>query len=216
MNQGHNLYTFELNEVFTFFFIMLGPIKLFAPFAKLSAANSAPERRSLALRGTLLATLTVLVASFLGRAMLQKWQVSPGALAIAGGILFLLVALPLVLQSYSGNGKQQDAAAASPAPASRAQVQRLVPMIVSPYGIAAVILLLTLMPDQVVSIVAILAGIMVLDLLAMLFAKEILAVIAFPLQIVGTVMGVLQVALSVEMIIYGVKLVAMQRFGMHL
>lgn len=96
----------------------------------------------------------------------------------------------------------------------RALVRQLIPRIVTPYGIAAVILLLTLMPERTVTIVAILIGIMILDLVAMLFARKILAVVAFPLQIVGTVMGVLQVALSVQMVLYGIRLVAAQSFGM--
>jgi small neutral amino acid transporter SnatA (MarC family) len=41
-----------------------------------------------------------------------------------------------------------------------------------------------------------------------------LAVVAFPLQIVGTVMGVLQAALSIQMIIYGIRLGAIQSFGL--
>ena len=212
MTHTGGLLSFDLREVFTFLFIMLGPIKLLAPFAKLTAASSESESRSLALRGTLIATLTVLAASFIGQAILAKWNVSPGALAIAGGILFFLVALSLVLDPYSEHPAAQGPPA--PVPSMRALVRQLVPKIVTPYGIAAVILLLTLMPERIVSIVGILIGIMVLDLLAMLFARKILAVVAFPLQILGTVMGVLQVALSIQMVIYGIRLVAAQSFGM--
>lgn len=88
MSHTGGLYNFDAREIFTFLFIMLGPVKLLAPFAKLTATSDKGERRSLALRGTLIATLTVLAASFIGQAMLVKWSVSPGALAIAGGILF--------------------------------------------------------------------------------------------------------------------------------
>ncbi len=212
MSHTGGLYNFDAREIFTFLFIMLGPVKLLAPFAKLTATSDKGERRSLALRGTLIATLTVLAASFIGQAMLVKWSVSPGALAIAGGILFFLVALSLVLDPYTEHAPAQGAPGAPDS--MRALVRQLVPRIVTPYGIAAVILLLTLMPERTVTIVAILIGIMILDLVAMLFARKILAVVAFPLQIVGTVMGVLQVALSVQMVLYGIRLVAAQSFGM--
>jgi multiple antibiotic resistance protein len=209
MSHTGGLFSFDIREIFTFLFIMLGPIKLLAPFAKLTAASSESESRSLALRAALIATLTILAASFIGQAMLAKWNVSPGALAIAGGILFFLVALSLVLDPYTEPPPQ----AFAQAPSMRALIRQVVPKIVTPYGIAAVILLLTLMPDKKVAIVEILVGIMALDLIAMLFARKILAVVAFPLQIFGTVMGVLQVALSVQMVIYGIRLVAAQSFG---
>jgi multiple antibiotic resistance protein len=212
MNHTGGLFSFDIREVFTFLFIMLGPIKLLAPFAKLTAMSDESERRSLALRGTLLATLTVLAASFIGQVILAKWNVSPGALAIAGGILFFLVALSLVLDPYTEHPATQTSSAARPS--MRALVRELVPKIVTPYGIAAVILLLTLMPQQMVTIVGILIGITVLDFVTMLFARRILAVVAFPLQIVGTVMGVLQVALSVQMVVYGIRLIAVQSFGL--
>ncbi|MGC9991957.1 MAG: MarC family protein [Candidatus Cybelea sp.] len=210
MNHTGGLLSFDTREIFTFLFIMLGPIKLLAPFAKLTATSSESESRSLALRATLIATLTVLAASFIGQAMMAKWNVSPGALAIAGGILFFLVALSLVLDPYT---EAVASAASAQAPSIGALLRQLVPKIVTPYGIAAVILLLTLMPEKMIAIVEILVGIMALDLVAMLFARNILAGVAFPLQILGTVMGVLQVALSVQIIVYGIRLIAVQSFG---
>jgi multiple antibiotic resistance protein len=200
-----DFFNFSLGEIFTFFFLMLGPLKLIGPFAKLTASTEDSDRRALAVRGTAIATLTVLVASFIGKAFLDKWTVSPGALAIGGGLLFLLVALPVVLSPYA----QPALAAAPPATApTLAQMQRqLVPEIVSPYGVATVILVLTLMPGSQLTVIGMLIAIMVLDLLAMLFARPILKVLGFPLQIVGTILGVLQVAFAVQMMIFGVKLV---------
>ncbi len=204
---------FDLREAFTFLFIMLGPIKLLGPFAKITAGRSEPERRALALRAFVIALLTVLAASFIGQSLLEKWAVGQGALAIAGGILFFLFALNLVLGPYS------DTLAVTRPPAEKAPaaavIQQLVPQIVTPWGIAAVIFILTFAPGQTLTIVAILIGIMLLDLLAMFVAPKILPYIAFPLQIVGTVMGVLQVALSIQIIVLGLKLVAVKTFGFH-
>jgi multiple antibiotic resistance protein len=56
-------------------------------------------------------------------------------------------------------------------------------------------------------------GIMALDLVAMIFARTLLRVLGFPLQILSTVMGVLQVALSVQMIVYGIRLLLVEKFG---
>ena len=215
------LFSFDPQEIFTFLFIMLGPIKLLVPFAKITKSSTEAERRSLALQGTFLATLTVIAASFVGVRILAKWGVAPGSLAVAGGILFFLVALGMVLKPYTeheGAGAPHPAAPVEGAPAAagppvKAMVRELVPNIVTPYGIAAVILLGTLMPDSSWSILGILLGIMALDLAAMIFARTLLRVVGFPLQILSTVMGVLQVALSVQMVVYGIRLLLMEKFG---
>jgi multiple antibiotic resistance protein len=208
MNQVQDIVNLQLKDVFTFFFIMLGPLRLIGPFAKLTAGRPVPELRSVALNGIAIAALTVLVASLIGSAMLAKWKVGVGALAIAGGVLFFLVALKLVLDPYA-QVTGPSAEPGKPAP-SAALVRQLVPAIVSPWGLAAVIFVLTLMPTQTWQIVGILIAIMALDLLAMLFARPILRYLAFPLQLVGTVMGVLQVALSVQMIVLGIRLTVLQ------
>jgi multiple antibiotic resistance protein len=206
--------TLNLKDVFTLFFIMLGPLRLIGPFAKLTAGRPESELRQVALQGSGIATLTVLVAGLIGSTMLAKWHVVVGALAIAGGIIFFMVALRLVLSPYTEETRSGAVPSPAPVPAA-ALVRLLVPDIVSPWGLCAVIFVLTLMPTQMLPIMGILVGIMALDLLAMLFARPILKYLAFPLQLVGTVMGVLQVALSVQMIVLGVRLILVERFGAH-
>jgi multiple antibiotic resistance protein len=214
MSQEHDVVTFQLQSIFTFFFIMLGPLRLIGPFAKLTAGRPESECRSIALRGIAIATLTVLLAGLVGSVMLVKWQVAVGALALAGGILFFLVALKLVLDPYTQGSRPSDALSRDP-PSEPELVRQLVPAIVSPWGITAVIFFLTLEPDRTWPIVGMLIGVMALDLLAMIFARPILRVFAFPLQLVGTVLSVLQVALSVQVIALGVRLIAIERFGAH-
>ena len=71
-------------------------------------------------------------------------------------------------------------------------------------SIAALIVLLANSQDteRTSALVAILISVMVLNLLAMLFARKIMAgVTLIALHILGAVLGVLQVALAVEMIL---------------
>ncbi len=210
MDKLPTVFQFDAREIFTLLFIMLGPIKLLGPFARITASSTEGESRGYAWKAILIAVATVLAASFIGCAMLEKWNVSPGALAIAGGILFFSVAFDIVIRPY----RNDQAPGPAPAPAGpRAILGQLVPAIVSPYGIAAVILILTISPGSTLQVVEMLVGIMALDLLAMLVARKIIPLIALPLQIVGTVMGVLQVALSVQIVVYGVHLIAVSKFG---
>ena len=53
--------------------VMVGPLKLLAPFAKMTHSSDSKFRFQLALRGVLFATAGLLVAAFLGVSTLEKW-----------------------------------------------------------------------------------------------------------------------------------------------
>ena len=84
----------------------------------------------------------------------------------------------------------------------------LFPVVLTPFGIAAVIVLIGGSADSVptVVVVGILVGVMLLNLVAMLFARRILAGIGIiVLQILGGVLGMLQAGLAVQIILRGLK-----------
>ena len=198
----------DLSQVFVLFFVMLGPIKIIAPFAVMMTDADEKTCRRSAIRAFAIASVTTLIAAAAGRAILENWHVSLGALLIAGGVILFLVALRLVLQQYA---PAPEAEAHPPDPASAGAAIRLAfPTIVTPYGIATVIIILSVSPNAlyVVGVVVALIGVMVLNLLAMLYARSILKVVGtMPLQIVGAVLSVLQVALGVQMILGGLRMI---------
>jgi multiple antibiotic resistance protein len=198
----------DLSQVFVLFFVMLGPVKIIAPFAAMTRDVEDHACRKLAIRAFVIASVTTLLAAGIGRGILENWHVSLGALLIAGGVILFLVALRQVLQQYAPS---TEAEARQPEPALPALAMRLAfPTIVTPYGIAAVIILLSISPNAgyTIGVAAALVGVMVLNLLAMLYAKAILKAIGImPLQIVGTVLSVMQVALGVQMILGGLRMI---------
>ena len=198
----------DLSQVFVLFFVMLGPIKIIGPFATMTKAVEAPACRKLAVRAFVIASITTLLAAAIGGAILENWHVSLGALLIAGGVILFLVALRQVLQQYAPSPVTE---AREPEQSLAAIAIRLAfPTIVTPYGIAAVIILLSVSPDAgyTMGVAAALIGVMVLNLLAMLYARPILKTIGImPLQIVGTVLSVMQVALGVQMILGGLRMI---------
>ena len=192
-----------LGVVFVVLFITLGPIKIFGPFVQLTRDLDEAKVKSIAVRAFALAVIAAVVGGFAGRILVENWRISIAALTLAGGIIFLLVGLRLVLEQY-----QPVHAAPAPLPeAPMAAALRIAfPTVVTPYGIAAVIALLVNSPDaaRTAGILAILIGVMVANLLAMLYARRIMGgVTVLVLQIVGAVLGVLQVALAVQMILRG-------------
>jgi multiple antibiotic resistance protein len=194
-----------LGAVFTLLFVTLGPMKLLGPFAHLTHDVDEPTMRRIAVRAFAFALIAVLVGGFVGRALLDNWQVSVWALLLAGGTIFFLVGLSLVMEQY-----QPAHPAAPPLPASpvAAAMRITFPTVVTPYGVAALIVLLTNSHDakRTASIIAIVIGVMVLNLLAMLYVRRIMGgVTLMVLQILGAVLGVLQVALALELILRGLR-----------
>lgn len=192
-----------LGKIFTYFFVMLGPIKLLGPFVKISRGMDASASRSLAIKGFVIACAAGLAAATIGQNTLASWGVSLPALLIAAGLVLLLVALQAVLAHYE---ERPAAAAAAPtdpvttAPTFLALSPLAFPAIISPYGIAVLILLLAAAPtSQAYAIFGIFLAVMVIDLVAMFFARQILKYATGVLQVLGAVLGVLQVALAIEM-----------------
>jgi multiple antibiotic resistance protein len=188
-----------INQVFTLLFITLGPIKIIGPFVKLTGTADDALRRSMALRAFRISSIALVLAATAGRLLLGKWDLSTVSLQIAGSIVLFLVALQMVMAQYGvppATGGQQ------PTPVLGMAVTPLAfPTIVTPYGITVLIMFLVLSPglDYSLKVMSALALVMVLNLLCMLYARQILKAIGVTtLQILGAVLGVLQIALAME------------------
>ena len=188
-----------LGAVFTLLFVTLGPLKVLGPFAQLTRGgrrNDAADRRPLVRTRTDRGS-----GRWIRRSRTAHELECPGfRRAALGGIIFALVGLNVVLEQY------QPAHAPPPLPAAHmaAAMRITFPIVVTPYGIAALIVVLANSPDaaRTARVLAILLGVMVLNLLAMLYARRIMGgVTVMILQILGAVLGVLQIALAIEMIL---------------
>jgi multiple antibiotic resistance protein len=196
----------RLGAVFTLLFVTLGPIKILGPFAQLTRDMDEAKMKEVAVRAFVIALVAVIVGGFLGAVLVENWQISIAALTLAGGVIFFLVGLDLVLAQY------QTPSAAPPPLQAKPMVAALrlaFPTVTTPYGIAAVIALLANSPDaaRTASIIAILIVVMLANLLAMLYVRRIMGgVTVLILQILGAVLGVLQVALAVQIMIRGLRM----------
>lgn len=197
---------FSLGKVFTFLFLTLGPLKIIAPFADMTRGQDKTFKRKLAIQGILIGALGMLAATTLGASILQSWGVSSGGLLLAAGIVLFLIALETVLAQYKPKIHEEPHPTNIPAASSSLAFSPLAfPTIVTPYGIAVLILLATLRSEHLPEIFAVTAGILVLDFLVMLFADLILKspIVSIILGIFGSVVGILQVALGIEVVLDG-------------
>jgi len=193
-----------VSQIFTFLFLMLGPFKIIGPFTNITKGADAALTRQIALQAIFYSSLALLVAAFIGESILAKYSIPLPILALAAGIILFLVALQNTLQQFAPPTPHSEGAA-GPAPTptmSMAMTPLAFPTIVTPYGIAATIVFLSLSPDlqTQLTIGAVLLVIMLLNLIVMLTARHIGPVLGISLAILGTAIGVIQVALGLQII----------------
>jgi multiple antibiotic resistance protein len=195
-------------EIFTIFFITLGPLKILGPFVQRTHGLDDAAVRQIAVRAFLIATISAIAGGFLGAALLANWQISIGAMIIAGGLVFLLVGLRQLLDQYEPPHAPDASMPALPASPTSAALKLLFPIVLTPFGIAAVIVLLALSTEsgRTAIIIGMVVVVMLLNLIAMLFARRILVgVTIVVLQILGAVLGILQAGLAVQIILRGLR-----------
>ncbi len=199
--------TIPLSQIFTFLFLMLGPFKIIGPFAKMTHGAEASEARKFAVRGIVFASMALLLAGLLGEKLLGNFGVSLPVLALTGGILLFHVAITGIFnQGEPPKPPTGDHAVLMP---GMAMTPLAFPTIVTPYGIAALIVFIALQHDLngKMMIAAILLGVMVLNLLAMLFAQQILKKLGWLLQLLGAVLSIIQIALGLNIIVHAIQII---------
>ena len=197
-------YALGVQKLFTLFFVTLGPIKLLGPFASATAGMTIPELRAMALRATGLATLIAIAGGFLGRALLESWQIPVFALRLTAGLILFVVAFRLVMQVYEPP-PPHPAPGTHPEPPNLMQV--VSPMVLTHYGLAALIVLLALShgAGRTGVIVATLVAVMLLNLLTMVYVRPLLRTLGPVLVAIATVLSLLQLALSVQIILTALR-----------
>lgn len=193
-------------QIATFLFLMLGPFKIIGPFAKMTVHASPQLTNKIAFRAILFSVLSLLVASFMGEKVLNNFGIPIPILAMTGGIILFLVALSNVIGQYKPDPPDDE----FPVPTVKLAFNPLAfPTIVTPYGLAAVIVFMAISPslnDQLI-IGVIVTGIMIINLLVMMVTRFMGKGLFMILSILGSVLGVVQVALGLWIVINQVKTV---------
>ncbi|WP_083930696.1 MarC family protein [Eudoraea adriatica] len=188
-------------QIITFLFLMLGPFKIIAPFAKITVGADPSLTKKIAFRSILYASIALLLAGSLGETILSKYGIPIPILALAGGIVIFLVALLEIIKQFTPHETPE---ANQITPSLKMAMNPLAfPTIVTPYGIATIIVFLSMFSDSrsQLIIAAIIVGIMLLNLVTMLVTKRIFKYLSVVLPILGAVLGIVQVALGL-LIIY--------------
>jgi multiple antibiotic resistance protein len=192
-----------LGQIFIFFFITLGPFTVLRSFAQLTRDANPAFRFQLATRTFAIALVSALSSAVIGAAMMVKWHVSVPAITFTAGILLFIVALRALLQLYDRPHPPEQPSAA-PTLALAASPLAF-PDIVTPYGLAIAVALLSLAPSAYLQILGCLIAVIVIDYVVMLASKPLIRLLALPLSLIGVIFGVLQVALSLQIVIFATR-----------
>jgi multiple antibiotic resistance protein len=190
----------NLGMVFTAFCLMLGPIKIFVPYVQVTAGLGEAEARRVARRAVVYACIIGIAAAFIGQRMLVSWGISLPALHLAAGVVLLLVALRNMVALYAPD---RDVSKPATTPSNPALAPLAYPTILAPYGIAIFILFLAVSRDVVndLFIFGLFLVVMILNWVSMRYAHAVVRRGGTLFAILGAVIGVLLVALSVQMIL---------------
>lgn len=198
-----------LLNAFATYFVTIDPPGQAAIFLGLTAGMTTAQRRSIALRGTLLGIGILIAFSFVGSALLAVLGISMPAFRVAGGLLLFYIAAEMVFEKRAERrGETAEKAVSDKQALSLAVFPLAVPLIAGPGAISAAILLSAKFTDPLAQAAHI--GIIIavgLILLMVLFAAN--AAQRFISDSVSNVLtrllGILLAALSIQFIADGAR-----------
>ncbi len=172
-----------------------GSIPIFANALR----NVAPERRTLVIvREVLIAFALLLTFMFVGDGFLRVMNLSGLSLQIAGGVILFLIALRMVFPPSE---------AQSPAMVGEPLIVPLaVPALAGPSALATVMLLVSEAPERRMEWIAALSVTMLVCAVVLVLAERIQKVLGERFVVaVERLMGLILVAVAVEMLLRGLK-----------
>jgi multiple antibiotic resistance protein len=192
-------YILNAGQIFTFFFIMLGPLRFKDAYSKVLLNFDESERSKLAWKIGAITTLTLVIGGYVGSMLLIKWKISHPVLLLAAGILFFVA---IFKHLFSTKPEYEELYIEKPN-----AIDIALHLILSQYGLAVVILLMSFSHDnsRILTILMCLFAVMILNILTMIFSKATQKKSA--LRIFEPIIGTLQFALSIQMIVIGVNMI---------
>ncbi len=195
---------------FTTFFATIGPVEAAILFAMLTPKMAGGERRRIAVRAVLIASIILGFFTVLGGPILNQLGVSIAALQTAGGIILLLIALDMIFANPGGSVKL------SVPEGEEAQTRDDVavfpmatPLLAGPGSISAGILLAANAHGDPIGlgiVVTALAAVMLVTLALLVLAHELNRMMSLTAQrVLVRVFGILLAAIAVQALFNGIR-----------
>ncbi len=198
----------SLSRLAIILFMTIGPIKIIPVFVRLTQNSSKKIKNKLAIRSFALSTSVIFAVALTSQNILNKYNISLSALLTAAGIVLFLISIKLLLAQYDTQEK-------NPLPIPENPLTALIspltfPTILTPQGIALVMISMTIsqrLDNNVDKILGLIMGVMLVNLICMLYAKQILNFLKPTfLQVMGLMLNIIQLALAISFIFSAINL----------
>jgi multiple antibiotic resistance protein len=191
------------------FFATIGPLDVAAIFAALTPTATRRARRSMAVRGVLIATGILVTVALIGETLLDVLGVSLPALRTAGGVLLLLIGIDMVFARSSGGHSPTEEETREAATKQDISVFPLAtPLIAGPGAMGAAILLMSNASGSVLLQAVVIASLLLMllgTLIALLLAGEIVRLLGVTgMHVVTRIFGIVLAAMAVQFIFDGI------------
>ena len=192
----------------TTLFATIGPLDVSVVYAALTAGEAPKRKRQMAIRGSIIAAVILVLFALLGEFLLAGLGISLAALRTGGGIL-LLIGIDMVFARSSGSTSTTDEEELEAMSKLDISVFPLAtPLIAGPGAMGAVVLLMANTEGELILQATVIASIlaMVLLTLVLLFVStKIQQVVGVTgMHVVSRIFGVLLSALAVQFIFDGI------------
>ncbi|MGW1011337.1 MarC family protein [Streptomyces termitum] len=205
---------FTFSAAFITFFSVVGPPKVLLAFGGLAQIHPVRQLRTIALISSGAAVLVGLVTGITAPWLLDLFHISTPALQLAGGAIFFVYAVGLVLGMHLGSdGPHQDA----PDIASGVR-ELLMPYIVSPLAMTAVLIeaAARYSVGWRSTVVGAYMSVIALDLLCVLVLTRLLRRTHHTtVELLGRLLGLLLAAVGVDLFLDGLSDLGVHILGRH-
>ena len=191
------------------FFATIGPLDAGAMFAALTPGVSEQDRRAMAIRGVMIATIILVPFALLGETLLSVLGISLPALRTGGGILLLLIGIEMVFARSSGATSATDEETREAGMKNDISVFPLATPLIAGPGVMGASILLMANTEGVLALQAIVIGAMLamllLTLICLLAASKLQRLLGTTgVHVISRIFGVLLTALAVQFMFDGI------------
>jgi multiple antibiotic resistance protein len=196
-------------SAFITFFVVIDPPGCAPIYASLTKGASAAQRRSMAIRASVIAAMILLVFALFGEKLLGALHIELNSFRFAGGVMLFLIAIDMVFEKRTERREERAAKIIETPEIEDVSVFPMaMPMIAGPGSIASVMLMMSQNEgtDRSMVILGALFSVLLLTLLALLAAGPIMRVLGAQAEAVITrLLGVLLGALAAQFVIDGLR-----------
>lgn len=201
--------TDQLINAFTTLLVTIDPPGLAPIFLGLTAGMSRPQRKQVALRGSMIAFIILAVFALFGAGVLGVLGISIGAFRLAGGLLLFWIAFEMVFEKRQDRKEKTSEVAITKDHIQNIAVFPLaIPLVAGPGAISATILLSGAFASSIerAQLIIVIAANLLITLGALLVADRLDRFLgATGRAILTRLLGVILAALAVQFVVDGAK-----------